>query len=176
MGDFLVLDGALARLGMSDNERLQIYTTVAAVLHLGNIEFEENPEDTRGGCRVAGSKEKSLNIAANLLEIDGMELRQALVSRVMQSSRGGVKGTVIMYEEIGCEIVKCVNCVDFRVPLKVYEANNARDALAKAIYSNLFDYIVNRINQSIPFQASSYYIGVLDIAGFGKILIKTFLE
>lgn len=50
----------------------------------------------------------------------------------------------------------------------MYEANNARDALAKAIYSNLFDYIVNRINQSIPFQASSsYYIGVLDIAGFG---------
>lgn len=50
----------------------------------------------------------------------------------------------------------------------MYEANNARDALAKAIYSNLFDYIVNRINQSIPFQASSYYIGVLDIAGFGN--------
>jgi myosin-6 len=54
------------------------------------------------------------------------------------------------------------------VPLKVYEANNARDALAKAVYSNLFDYIVNRINQSIPFQTSCYYIGVLDIAGFGE--------
>lgn len=54
-----------------------------------------------------------------------------------------------------------------RVPLKVYEANNARDALAKAVYSNLFDYIVQRINKSIPFKASSYYIGVLDIAGFG---------
>lgn len=54
-----------------------------------------------------------------------------------------------------------------RVPLKVYEANNARDALAKAVYSNLFDYIVQRINKSIPFKASSYYVGVLDIAGFG---------
>lgn len=56
-----------------------------------------------------------------------------------------------------------------RVPLKVYEANNARDALAKAIYSKLFDHIVARINKSIPFKASSYYIGVLDIAGFGNI-------
>lgn len=55
-----------------------------------------------------------------------------------------------------------------RVPLKVYEASNARDALAKATYSKLFDHIVHRINQSIPFKASSYYIGVLDIAGFGK--------
>lgn len=148
--DFTALDKALSRLGISDGERLQIYTTVAAVLHLGNIEFEDNPEDTRGGCRVAASKERSLVMASKLLEIDPTELRQALVARVMQSSRGGLKGTVIM------------------VPLKIYEANNARDALAKAIYSNLFDYIVNRINQSIPFQASSYYIGVLDIAGFGK--------
>lgn len=61
----------------------------------------------------------------------------------------------------------------FRVPLKVYEANNARDALAKAIYSKLFDHIVSRINKSIPFKASSYYIGVLDIAGFGKDSILT---
>lgn len=69
---------------------------VAAVLHLGNIVFEDNPEDTRGGCRVAQNSEKSLVIASKLLGIDPSELRQALVSRVMQSSRGGVKGTVIM--------------------------------------------------------------------------------
>lgn len=54
-----------------------------------------------------------------------------------------------------------------RVPLKIYEANNARDALAKALYSRLFDHVVSKINQNIPFKISSYYIGVLDIAGFG---------
>lgn len=64
----------------------------------------------------------------------------------------------------------------YRVPLKVYEANYARDALAKAIYSKLFDYIVERINQSIPFQASSYYVGVLDIAGFGKKFLPSHLQ
>jgi myosin-6 len=154
--DFLTLDGALSRLGLSDADRTQIYSTVAAVLHLGNVQFEENPEDTRGGCRVTSAATKSLNIASALLGIDPTELRQALESRVMQSSRGGVKGTVIM------------------VPLKVYEANNARDALAKAVYSNLFDYIVNRINQSIPFQTSCYYIGVLDIAGFEFFTVNSF--
>ncbi|XP_066252455.1 myosin heavy chain 95F isoform X2 [Euwallacea similis] len=154
--DFKNLDLALSRLGMSESERFQVYSTVAAVLHLGNIEFEENPEDTRGGCRVAKGGEKPLMTASKLLEIDPEELRQALVSRVMQSARGGLKGTVIM------------------VPLKLYEANNARDALAKAVYSNLFDYIVSRINQSIPFQTSSYYIGVLDIAGFEFFTVNSF--
>ena len=55
------------------------------------------------------------------------------------------------------------------MPLKVVEAQSARDALAKAIYARLFDYIVVRVNQSLPFSSSKSYIGVLDIAGFGKL-------
>ena len=56
----------------------------------------------------------------------------------------------------------------FRVPLKLYEASSARDALAKAIYSRLFDHIVVRVNKAIPYQSSSNFIGLLDIAGFGR--------
>ncbi|KAI4790826.1 hypothetical protein KUCAC02_034375, partial [Chaenocephalus aceratus] len=52
------------------------------------------------------------------------------------------------------------------VPLKVEQANNARDALAKAVYSRLFDHVVTRANQCFPFQSSANFIGVLDIAGF----------
>jgi myosin-6 len=33
------------------------------------------------------------------------------------------------------------------VPLKTHEATSARDALAKSLYSRLFDYIVLRINR-----------------------------
>ena len=54
----------------------------------------------------------------------------------------------------------------YRVPLKVKAATNARDALAKAIYSHLFDFIVSRVNQCFPFDKSEFFIGVLDIAGF----------
>lgn len=60
-----------------------------------------------------------------------------------------------------------MSAITRRVPLKTYEACSARDALSKAVYSRLFDYIVRRINASIPSSASAYYIGVLDIAGFG---------
>ncbi|KAG5673983.1 hypothetical protein PVAND_003979 [Polypedilum vanderplanki] len=146
--DFKELDQALSRIGLNESMRTEIYGIVAAVLHLGNIAFEENPEDTRGGCRIMQEAEISLEIASKLIGCDSFELRQALTSRVMQSKGGGVKGTIIM------------------VPLKIQEAKNARDALAKALYSRLFDFVVSLINQSIPFQKSSYYIGVLDIAGF----------
>ncbi|KAL1122308.1 hypothetical protein AAG570_003713 [Ranatra chinensis] len=154
--DFANMDQALSRLGLTSHEKLEIYSMVAAVLHLGNVSFEENTEGTKGGSKVNSSSEASLTMAASLLSVDVSELRQALVNKVMMTNRGGPKGTVIM------------------VPLKVYEANNARDALAKAIYSKLFDYIVSRINKSIPFKASSYYIGVLDIAGFEYFTVNSF--
>ena len=54
------------------------------------------------------------------------------------------------------------------VNLKHYEAASARDALAKAIYSKLFDHVVSKVNECIPFGSSQYYIGILDIAGFGE--------
>ncbi|XP_053970179.1 myosin heavy chain 95F isoform X3 [Anastrepha ludens] len=153
---FQNLDRALGRLGLTEVNKLEIYSLVAAVLHLGNISFEEIPDDARGGCQVSETSEKSLTITSKLLGVDPSELRQALVSRVMQSKGGGFKGTVIM------------------VPLKIYEASNARDALAKAIYSRLFDRIVALINQSIPFQVSNFYIGVLDIAGFEYFTVNSF--
>ncbi|KAJ2952022.1 hypothetical protein O0L34_g4282 [Tuta absoluta] len=145
--DFGRLNQALKRVGLSEAEIKSVYSVVAAVLHLGNVQFEDDG-GAKGGCRVTPDSEPALATAATLLGVDPGELRMSLVSRLMQSSRGGMKGTAIM------------------VPLKTYEACNARDALAKAVYSRLFDYIVHRINVSIPFQASAYYIGVLDIAGF----------
>ena len=54
------------------------------------------------------------------------------------------------------------------VPLKPDQACSARDALAKALYTRLFDHVVKRVNECFPFQSSAHYIGVLDIAGFGE--------
>ena len=48
VSDFQTVDQDLANLGMTDNERLYVYTTIASVLHLGNISFEDDPDDNRG--------------------------------------------------------------------------------------------------------------------------------
>lgn len=153
--DFTATDQALSHFGVTD--KLAIYKVVASVLHLGNISFEDNPDDNKGGCQVRADSRPALQTAAHLIGIEVDELEQSLLSRVMQTSKGGHKGTVYL------------------VPLKVHEASNARDALAKALYSRLFDYIVCQvINKSIPFVESAYYIGVLDIAGFEYFKVNSF--
>uniref|UniRef100_A0A663E315 Unconventional myosin-VI n=1 Tax=Aquila chrysaetos chrysaetos TaxID=223781 RepID=A0A663E315_AQUCH len=120
---------------------------VAGVLHLGNIDFEE-AGSTSGGCTLRPRSQPALECCAALLGLDQEDLRGSLTTRVMLTTAGGAKGTVI------------------KVPLKVEQANNARDALAKTVYSHLFDHVVNRVNQCFPFETSSFFIGVLDIAGF----------
>ncbi|XDA78799.1 hypothetical protein R6Z07F_008869 [Ovis aries] len=146
-GDFIRMCTAMKKIGLDDEEKLDLFRVVAGVLHLGNIDFEE-AGSTSGGCNLKNKSAQSLEYCAELLGLDQDDLRVSLTTRVMLTTAGGTKGTVI------------------KVPLKVEQANNARDALAKTVYSHLFDHVVNRVNQCFPFETSSYFIGVLDIAGF----------
>ncbi|XP_058517257.1 unconventional myosin-VI isoform X1 [Ochotona princeps] len=146
-GDFIRMCTAMKKIGLDDEEKLDLFRVVAGVLHLGNIDFEE-AGSTSGGCNLKNKSTQSLEYCAELLGLDQDDLRVSLTTRVMLTTAGGTKGTVI------------------KVPLKVEQANSARDALAKTVYSHLFDHVVNRVNQCFPFEASSYFIGVLDIAGF----------
>jgi myosin I len=55
----------------------------------------------------------------------------------------------------------------YDVPLNPAQATSGRDAMAKAIYNNLFEWIVSRVNVSMkPRTAHTQVIGVLDIYGF----------
>ena len=55
----------------------------------------------------------------------------------------------------------------YEVPLNPAQASSGRDALSQAIYSNLFDWIVARVNVSMKARAeTAHIIGVLDIYGF----------
>uniref|UniRef100_A0A8C1BZH6 Unconventional myosin-VI n=1 Tax=Cyprinus carpio carpio TaxID=630221 RepID=A0A8C1BZH6_CYPCA len=145
--DFNRMCVAMKKIGLDDTEKFNMFRVVAGVLHLGNIDFEE-AGSTSGGCVLKKTCGQSLEFCAELLGLDEEDLRVSLTTRVMHTTAGGAKGTAI------------------KVPLKVEQANSARDALAKAIYSRLFDHVVTRINQCFPFDASAHFIGVLDIAGF----------
>ncbi|CAF0726267.1 unnamed protein product [Didymodactylos carnosus] len=157
MNDFMECDKSMDHIGLTSQNKINIYSTVAAVLHLGNISFEDDPESTKGGCKITASTEQSLTITAEMLGLQVKELRMALITRVLMTKTSSSQ-----------------NEKSIPVPLKAYESQGARDALAKALYVKLFDQIVNLVNKSIPFSSSVNYIGILDIAGFEYFPINSF--
>lgn len=148
--DYGRMEESMDKVGFSAEEKANIFKVVAAVLHVGNIAFEDSG-DKDGGSVMSSKSANSLNIAARLLDVSPEELKMSLTTRMM--SAGGS---------------------DMRVPLKPEQACAARDALAKALYTKLFDHIVGQINQCFPFESSFTYIGVLDIAGFEYFEFNSF--
>lgn len=93
INDFKATEKALSNFGVTNSEKMDIYRIVAAVLHLGNVSFEESPE-ARGGCHVkSGSSEAALQTAGKLIGIDPDELRQCLLSRIMTTNKGNFKSS-----------------------------------------------------------------------------------
>ncbi|KAA1115098.1 class II myosin [Puccinia graminis f. sp. tritici] len=135
---------AIQTIGLSADEQSNILRMLATVLWLGNVQYAENSE---GNAYVMD--ESVVEFVAYLLEVDVNMVKKALTSRTMETQRGMKRGSV------------------YEVPLNKVQAAAARDALAKAVYNNLFEWIVARVNISMKSRTSaSYVIGVLDIYGF----------
>lgn len=79
-GSFLVLNEALASLGYDETSTIKIYSILAAILHLGNIDFELK-DDT---CNIEQSCFASLITVAKLLEVDSSNLQKALTTRSIE--------------------------------------------------------------------------------------------
>lgn len=127
-------------IGLSATEQNDIFRILAAVLWLGNVDFV----DGQDGAAVADPA--VTDFAAHLLQVDSAILQKAMLIRIMETQRGGRRGSV------------------YEVPQNIAQASASRDALAKALYNNLFEWIVSRVNVSMkPKQASEYVVGVLDI-------------
>ncbi|WAR51919.1 hypothetical protein PtB15_1B356 [Puccinia triticina] len=135
---------AMQTIGLSADEQSNILKMLATVLWLGNVQYAENEE---GNAYVMD--ESVIEFVAYLLEVDVNMVKKVLTSRTMETQRGMKRGSV------------------YEVPLNTVQAAAARDALAKAVYNNLFEWIVARVNISMKSRTSaSYVIGVLDIYGF----------
>lgn len=80
--DFTTIDKALIEIGMGNEERIKIYKILAAILHLGNVIFVENP--LTGGCQIADSTQKHFYYAAQLLNMDSKTLEINLLTRKME--------------------------------------------------------------------------------------------
>ncbi|MBN3324288.1 MYO1E protein, partial [Atractosteus spatula] len=132
---------AMTVVGLSPDDQATVLQLVAGILHLGNITFQE-----QGNYAVVES-EDFLAFPAYLLGIEQGRLKEKLTSRTMDSKWGGKSETI-------------------DVTLNTEQAAFTRDALSKALYSRLFDYLVDAINKAMQKDHEEFNIGVLDIYGF----------
>jgi myosin-1 len=112
---------------------------LAIVLWLGNVQFKEKDD---GNSQITDSG--VTDFVAYLMEVDSALVQKVLTSKVVETQRGGRRGSV------------------YDVPLNPAQAGSGRDALAKAIYNNLFEWIVSRVNVSMkPRTATAQVVGIL---------------
>ncbi|CCA76954.1 related to myosin I, partial [Serendipita indica DSM 11827] len=131
-------------IGLSNAEQQEIFRMLAIILWLGNVQYDEMDD---GNAKISDTG--VTDFIAYLMETDAAAVEKCMTTRVMETTRGGRRGSV------------------YDVPLNPAQASSGRDALAKAIYNNLFEWIVSRVNVSMkPRTAHTQVIGVLDIYGF----------
>ncbi|KAH9659153.1 Myosin-11 [Citrus sinensis] len=149
--DYLATRRAMDIVGISEKDQEAIFRVVAAILHIGNIEFSKGKEVDSSIPKDDQAK-FHLKTAAELLMCDPVALEDALCKRIM-----------ITPEEV------------IKRSLDPQSALVSRDGLAKTIYSRLFDWLVDKINSSIGQDPNSKsLIGVLDIYGFESFKSNSF--
>mmetsp|Transcript_19347 Transcript_19347/g.40026 ORF Transcript_19347/g.40026 Transcript_19347/m.40026 type:complete len:1038 (+) Transcript_19347:279-3392(+) len=141
--EFQDVVSSMDSLGFTPDEKHSIFSIISGIIQLGNVTFTE--ASVRG---ADGSTIDDINTSyavASQFGVDANMLAEALTHRTL--------------EIIGQEPV--------RVPLRVDQAIENRDALAKYVYEKLFNWLVGRINKSlVPEGSKGSFIGILDIFGF----------
>ncbi|XP_024403089.1 myosin-3 isoform X2 [Physcomitrium patens] len=147
--NFQHLKSALNVVQISQEDQEQIFEMLSAVLWIGNITFRVIDHDNH----VVVNENEAVNVAAGLLHCKSSALVAALSSRRIRVG--------------GEEIVQ---------RLTLTQANDSRDALAKAIYASLFDWLVERINKSLEVgkKRTGRSISILDIYGFESFKKNSF--
>jgi myosin heavy subunit len=146
--DYDEVQRALLILGFSPLECQQLWTIIAIVLHLGNIEFGPSPSNSDEAI-IVSSSQHHLDISIDLIGVDPFILTQALLKKKIQT--GGKRASV--------------SFSPYTVPVAI----DNRNSLVKELYNRTFDWIVAKINGFVNAEPSTKragMIGVLDI--FGK--------
>uniref|UniRef100_A0A8C3IZX0 Myosin VC n=1 Tax=Chrysemys picta bellii TaxID=8478 RepID=A0A8C3IZX0_CHRPI len=146
--DMMETQKTFTLLGLKEDFQMDVFKILAAILHLGNVQMTAVGDEKSS----VSLEDKHLNIFCELLDLDNDKVAQWLCHRkIITASETVIK------------------------PMTKLQALNARDALAKKIYSHLFDFIVERINKALHFSGKQHtFIGVLDIYGFETFDVNSF--
>ncbi|XP_037983621.1 myosin-IIIa isoform X7 [Motacilla alba alba] len=153
---FELIEQCFKVIGFTLEELGSVYSVLAAILNVGNIEFSAVVSEHMID-KSNISNPVALENCASLLCIQADELQEALTSHCVVT-----RGETIIR------------------PNTVEKATDVRDAMAKALYGRLFSWIVNRINtllkpdKHLSENDDGLNIGILDIFGFENFKKNSF--
>ncbi|XP_025060372.1 unconventional myosin-XV-like, partial [Alligator sinensis] len=147
--DFRRLVTSMENLNFSIEDQNSIFRILSSILHLGNVYFEKYETDCQEVASVVSAKE--ILTVAELLQVSPEGLERAITFKVTETLREKIY-----------------------TPLTVESAVDARDAIAKILYSLLFSWLTDRTNKLVYPKQEALSIAILDIYGFEDLNFNSF--
>eukprot|EP00928_Gymnodinium_smaydae_P001541 TRINITY_DN1055_c0_g2_i1.p1 TRINITY_DN1055_c0_g2~~TRINITY_DN1055_c0_g2_i1.p1 ORF type:complete len:1702 (-),score=425.04 TRINITY_DN1055_c0_g2_i1:219-5324(-) len=142
---------AMQTIGINHSDMQSIWKVIAMVLNIGNTKFDAPPNNSEGSMVMKECDQ----FIQNCCELVGVE-RKAL-------------------EYALCNQTRVTRTETIRSPVNVRTASENRDALARALYGMVFDFVVDNTNKSIGYKDDvKLFVGVLDIFGFECFKMNSF--
>nr|XP_040043081.1 unconventional myosin-XV-like [Gasterosteus aculeatus aculeatus] len=147
--DFRRLLSAMDILRFTPEEQTSIYRLLSSVLHLGNVYFQPHQAEGQEVAAVVSAQE--IRVVAELLQVSPDGLQKSVTFKLTDTVREKIL-----------------------TPLTVESAVDARDAVAKILYSLLFSWLTERINGRVYPRNEALSVSILDIYGFEELQVNSF--
>jgi myosin-5 len=128
--EFSLLKDHMKIVGFNQDDINNLFETIAGILHLGQIQFQAIAATSSEGSAIVEGEEQMVDgesyveIVSRLCGLSLIDVKQTLLEKVIVSRTETVK-----------------------MQLNVSQAIHARDAIAKAMYLRVFDYLTQEINR-----------------------------
>jgi len=148
---------ALAVIGISGKKLKDLMRTICTVMQLGNLTFDVDPQNDDGSVVTSTDELEKLS---DLMGVPKEDIQKALTFRTIFAAKES-----------------------YNVPIRAVMAKDGCDAFAKEIYQQVFNWLVQEINQVTCAELNYSHakdveqygtIGLLDIFGFESFQVNRF--
>lgn len=169
--DYRDLMSSLSALRIRKNQRVEIVRIVAALLHLGNVDFVLDPE---GGKSVTGGISATISDAQSCVLKDPPQI--LLAATLLEAEPVVLDNYFRTRQFFGKDGNKTVSSLKV---VTVHQARKARDTFIRSLYESLFNFLVETMNgilggifdryEKSNIVINSQGVHVLDMVGFENL-------